>query len=183
MFYCSYVHIIKTENHFAINITRKKAYIFRCAKDRRYKSCWFLLNAIDKFGCVISWKYLHACSIHNGLLLCVQFRGGTYVCVYGSIWGFLVEARRAMNSKLKFFLARTRILCVSRRYCYTDPRVFPPKKSHVKLFSPPDIYVDYIRAKHELWISSFRRSVWSENVMGCYCCLFMPFRRKITWCE
>ena len=57
-----------------------------------------------------------------------------------------MEARRAMNSKLKFFLARTRILCVSRRYYYTDPRVFPPKKSHVKLFSPPDIYVDYIRA-------------------------------------
>ena len=46
----------------------------------------------------------------------------------------------------RFFLARTRILCVSRRYYYTDPRVFPPKKSHVKLFSPPDIYVDYIRA-------------------------------------
>ena len=33
MFYCSYVHIIKTENHIVINITRKER-IFSAAQKR-----------------------------------------------------------------------------------------------------------------------------------------------------
>ena len=74
-----------------------------------------------------------------------------YLCV--CVWFYLRHfggGKKSNELEVEVFLARTRILCVSRRYYYTDPRVFPPKKSHVKLFSPPDIYVDYIRAKHEL---------------------------------
>ena len=90
-------------------------------------------------------KLTCACSIHNGLLLCVQFRW--YLCV--CVWFYLRHfsgGKKSNELEVEVFLARTRILCVSRRYYYTDPRVFPPKKSHVKLFSPPDIYVDSIRA-------------------------------------
>ena len=100
-----------------------------------------------------------ACSIHNGLLLCVQFRWYLRVCV----WFYLRHfggGKKSNELEVEVFLARTRILCVSRRYYYTDPRVFPPKKSHVKFFSPPDIYVDYTYVR-----------VWALNIIISQVCV------------
>ena len=69
------------------------------------------------------------------------------MCVYGFIWGILVEARRAMNSKLKFFW-REREFSASPVVITTPTQEFSRQKNPMSNFFPHPTYTSttYVRA-------------------------------------
>ena len=71
------------------------------------------------------------------------------MCVYGFyLWHFGGGKKSNELEVGSFFLARTRILCVSRRYCYTPTQEFSRQKNPMSNFFPHPTYTSttYVRS-------------------------------------